>query len=120
MFFLQDIEKSSKLLTNWYKNHKIFYKGKMVEAHKFLGWFQNVYKIDYSGELLYNILMEKYDKMIVNNLICETLDTKNFIAKIYNFLPKLNPEQQEEFIRVRNQNVIKNDIYGTSKNQMKR
>jgi len=45
--------------------------------------FENVYKINYTGEPLYNVLMEEHDKMIVNNLICETLHPKSLIAELY-------------------------------------
>ena len=36
-----------------------------------------------NNEILYNILLEKHDKMIVNNLIVETLNPKNLVAKSY-------------------------------------
>ena len=64
------------------------YKGKMIKAKEFIGIFENVYKIKYKGEMLYNVLMEKHDKMIVNNLICETLHPENIIAKLYKTLQK--------------------------------
>lgn len=63
--------------------HKIYYDGKMVEAYKFLGKTKNIYKVKYTGEILYNILMETYNRVGVNNLICETLHPKNLIAKLY-------------------------------------
>jgi hypothetical protein len=63
------------------QNHKIYYKGKWIKARLFLNK-KGVNKIVYNGEILYNILMEKYDKVIVNNLICETLHPNNIIAKI--------------------------------------
>jgi hypothetical protein len=62
--------------------HKILYKNQMIEAYKFLGK-NKVTKIIYTGETLYNILMEKYDRISVNNLICETLCNNN-ITKMYN------------------------------------
>jgi hypothetical protein len=39
----------------------------MVEADTFLGYINNVEKVDYNGEILYNVLMEKYEKINVNN-----------------------------------------------------
>ena len=63
------------------QNHKIYYKGKWIKARLFLNK-KGVNKIVYNGEILYNILMEKYDKVIVNNLICETLHPNNIISKI--------------------------------------
>ena len=57
--------------------HGIYYNGKMKMAKRFLGDNIKIYKIKYNGELLYNVLMAKHDKINVNNLICETLHPKN-------------------------------------------
>jgi hypothetical protein len=70
------------------KKHSIFYKGNMMQANQFVGINDNVYKIEYSKEILYNVLMEEHDKMDVNNLICETLHPENRIAKLYIDLQK--------------------------------
>ena len=70
------------------KNHEILYKGKMIKAKEFINMFENVYRVKSKGEILYNVLMEKHDKMIVNNLICETLHPENSIAKLYRVLQK--------------------------------
>jgi len=81
------------------KNHCILYKGKMMKAKEFVGLNDNIYFKKYRGEVLYNVLMEEHDKMIVNNLVCETLDPKNRIAKLYMMLQKMTPERQETFIK---------------------
>jgi hypothetical protein len=60
----------------------------MIKAKEFINMFENVYKVKSKGEILYNVLMEKHDKMIVNNLICETLHPENSIAKLYRVLQK--------------------------------
>jgi len=65
------------------KDHKIFYEGQMIRAETFVEEFEDVYRIEYNGEILYNVLMEHHNKMCVNNLICETLHQKNIIAKLY-------------------------------------
>ena len=65
------------------KNHRIFYKGYMLRAELFTNKFSNVTRVDYNGEILYNVLLETYDKMIVNNLICETLHPDNPVSKLY-------------------------------------
>ena len=62
--------------------HKVFYKGKMVKAKDLIGLCKNVTKVPYNGEILYNVLLEKHDKMLIHNLICETLDPENIMAKI--------------------------------------
>ena len=55
----------------------------MVQARELVKKVENVRIVKYNKELLYNILMEKHEKMIVNNMIVETLDPKNIIAKLY-------------------------------------
>ena len=93
------------------QNHKIFYKGEMIKAKTFLNDFTNVRKVKYTGEVLYNVLMERHEKMMVNNLICETLHPENSIAKLYNILKNLSIKDQNEFIIKCNQYAIKNNIY---------
>jgi hypothetical protein len=62
--------------------HKVFYKGEMMKARDIVKLCENVSFIPYNGETLYNVLLKKQDKMMINNLICETLDPKNIMAKI--------------------------------------
>jgi len=64
------------------KEHKVFYNGEMVKAKDLIDMCEGVTKIPYNGEPLYNVLLKKHDKMMVNNLICETLDPNNIMAKI--------------------------------------
>lgn len=77
------------------KEHKVFYNGQMIEAKKFVGKFSNVFKVEYTGEVLYNVLMEQHYKMRVNNLICETLDPNHYIAKLYTRNCKYTDEQKK-------------------------
>ncbi|MDA9072509.1 Hint domain-containing protein [bacterium] len=66
--------------------HTILYNGKMVQAKHLLKLLKNkkkVYSVKYNKELLYNILMEKHQQMSVNNMMVETLDPENIIAKLY-------------------------------------
>jgi hypothetical protein len=75
---------------------------------------EGIYKVKYNGSPLYNILLQdKHDKMIVNNLICETLDPKNGISKMYYFLKNKNYsfEQEQEFIKIYNNSAIKNRTF---------
>ena len=62
--------------------HKVFYKGEMMKARDIVDICEKVTFIDYNGETLYNVLLKKHDKMMINNLICETLHPKNIMAKI--------------------------------------
>jgi hypothetical protein len=93
------------------ENHKLFYNGKMTKAIDFIDKFDNVKKIKYNGEILYNILMEESNKMMVNNLICETLDPINSISKLQLKLQELNIEEQKTIIKKYNDYVIKNKVY---------
>ena len=62
--------------------HKVFYKGEMIKARNIVDLCENVTFIPYNGETLFNVLLKKHDKMMINNLICETLHPENIAAKI--------------------------------------
>ncbi len=69
-------------LTRMSKEHKIYYKGHMIEAKHFVGHFSNkVQYVNYYEDFLYNVLLRQHDKMIVNNLIVETLHPLNASIK---------------------------------------
>ena len=75
---------------------------------------EGIYKVKYNGEVLYNVLLEnKHDKMIVNNLICETLDPTNNIAEMHYEIKNanLNAEQKEQYVRLYNEYVKSNKIF---------
>lgn len=63
------------------KDHKILCKGQLVPAHRFLSLSREITRVKYSGETLYNVLLEEYGIMEVNNLKCETLDPESAIAQ---------------------------------------
>ena len=70
------------LITN---NHKVLYKGKLVEAYKLVTLVRTgVEWVDYLGQTLYNVLLEgEYEnKMIVNGMVVETLSPSNNISKV--------------------------------------
>jgi alpha-tubulin suppressor-like RCC1 family protein len=103
------------------KNHKILYKNNMISSKYLLDIINNtklIYKIDYDGSPLYNILLNKHDKVKVNNLICETLDPKNGIAKLYNDIDKLTTNEIEKInlFNQYNKYVVKQQIFTTKKN----
>jgi hypothetical protein len=66
------------------RNHKLLYNKQMIKAKHLIGQVDGVYNKKYNGEILYNVLLDKHDKMIVNNLIVETLNPENIIAQLYN------------------------------------
>ena len=108
---------SSKTIMS--KNHKIYFNGKMIEAYKFTEFFDDVFKIKYNGEILYNVLMEEHTKINVNNLLCETLHPDNIIAKLYTRKCKYSQEIKETIIALLNKCIEKND-YKTYKKIVKR
>jgi hypothetical protein len=69
--------------TTMSKDHKILYDGKLVPAFRFLDLTDKVKKINYSGEILYNVLLDDYSLITVNNMKCETLHPQNPVAKLY-------------------------------------
>ena len=101
------------------KNHKLFYNGKMRMACEFLKHFSNVVKVKYTGAILYNVLLEEPNKMMVNNLICETLHPENGVAKVYMALQKLDTEGQQSLIQKINAHVIKNNVFNSNKKMIK-
>lgn len=52
--------------------------------------------------------MEEHDKIIVNNLICETLHPEHFIAKLYKYLQTLNSQEKIELIKKYNEYYNRN------------
>jgi hypothetical protein len=97
------------------KNHLIFYQGNMMPANDFLYQFEGVKRVKYTGEVLYNILLEEPGKMMVNNLICETLHPENSIAKLYKRLEPMSPDQRIQFIQNYNTAIMKNKTFAPKK-----
>ena len=63
------------------KEHKVLYRGEMTKARDLVDMCKNVKKVAYNSETLYNVLLEKHGKMLVNNMICETLHPENISGK---------------------------------------
>lgn len=93
------------------KNHLIFYKGEMHKAKEFVGKFENVNKIKYNGEILYNVMLKDHNKMMVNNMVCETLHPENKIGQFYKELQNYNVIIQQQLIKKYNDYSIKNNIF---------
>ena len=70
------------VVTTVSKEHRILYQGVMTKARDFVEMCKGVYQVPYNGETLYNVLLKKEGKMMINNMICETLNPSNTIAKI--------------------------------------
>jgi hypothetical protein len=65
------------------RHHKVVYNKKLIEAEDIIQYVPNVYKIPYDKRKLYNVLMDEYSSMSINNLLVETLHPNNLLAKIY-------------------------------------
>ena len=92
------------------KDHKVMIRGKLIECEKLIGKYNNnkITLVPYNGEALYNILMKTHDTVMVNNMICETLDPLNIVSKIMN-KKMTNKEKQDIF------NKLKSKINNTDK-----
>jgi len=99
-------------------NHKIFYQGKMTKAKCFVG-NHGIYKIPYKKQVLYNVLLDTHDKMVVNNMICETLDPRNTIAQIYMKLKTVPKEKHASIISQFNEFCLEQNICGVDKSKPK-
>lgn len=97
--------------------HKVLYKGKMVEA-KYLTELDGIYKIKYNGEILYNVLMEEHEKMITNNLIVETLHPENIVAELYRNYTNPTAKDQQKYMKIQ-ENYLKNMLELKKKIQRK-
>ena len=86
-------------------NHKILFMGQLRPAKELQGPL--IEHIKYNGELLYNILLEKHGKMIVNGLIAETLHPENIMALLYSV--KCSSELRTSTIKQINESVHNND-----------
>ena len=65
------------------KDHRVEYDGQMVPAYRLLDYSALVTKVNYNGEFLYNVLLEEYGSMSVNNMRCETLEPTSPIGCLY-------------------------------------
>jgi hypothetical protein len=88
-------------------DHKIWYNDNWVKAKKFINNFDGVTKIKYNGEILYNILLETHEQVIVNNLICETLHPENIVAKLYK--SNLDEPYKNSLIIMMNDSILNED-----------
>lgn len=91
------------------KNHLVFHKGFMVKASSLVN-DETITLVPYNGEVLFNVLMEQHDKMVVNNLICETLHPDNAIAKLFLYYQTLSLEEQIESTKFWNNTCLKYDL----------
>ena len=82
-------------------NHRVLYKGKMVKSKDLIeAAVPNVRFVPYeNNESLYNVLLEKHGRMVVHNLICETLDPKSGVAKLHMLLETLSHDERQHVLQ---------------------
>lgn len=81
------------------KNHQLYYEGEMVSADFILHQqVDGVHKVKYRQEILYNIVLEKYDTLVANNMICETLHPKNINYLLLNKLKQYDIVERNAMI----------------------
>ena len=90
------------------KEHKLMYNGKMYEAKKFLNKNTGVFKVKYNGEILYNILLDEYSTINVNNLVCETLHPNNSIAKFFKKYNNVSKKNEKQLVKEINKHLANN------------
>ena len=92
-------------------NHFVEYDGLMVPVKNLI--FNNkVEKVEYKGEKLYNILMDKHEIIKVNNLNVETLHPNNLIARLYNNeqFQNMDYEEKKQLIKKFNKRMEKEGL----------
>jgi hypothetical protein len=90
------------------KDHLISFKRKMVTAYSFLDYSDNVRKVKYNGELLYNVLLTEHTLIEANNMRCESLDPTNVIAKIY--MSNLSATNKNDIVFLMNKALVTRDL----------
>jgi hypothetical protein len=60
-------------------------------------------------------LLKEHEKMVVNNLVCETLHPENLVAKLYEILEPFNEEEKYKLIEKFNAYIVKNKCYASKK-----
>ncbi len=101
------------------KDHQIEFNGCMVPAQRFLTYSKDIKKVTYTGETLYNVLLATPGKMIVNDLVCETLHPENIIAKLYT--QTYTDEERTDLVMQLNESLTTRnlDMYKNTVKQLK-
>ena len=69
---------------------------------------KEVNKVKYTGEMLFNVLLEDYSVMNVNNLKCETLHPDNVIAKLYTC--DFSESYKQKVVSIMNEALTQRDL----------
>lgn len=87
--------------------HKVLYNGVMTRAKE----LPRVSKVNYDGQPLYNVLLDAYGTMTVNNLTVETLHPTNNVAVLYKHITtnNLNGLERNKLIQAFNTRLALGD-----------
>ena len=97
--------------------HKVFYRGSMIESKKLVSKVNNVNFIKYDNQPLYNILLNTYYHVNVNNMIAETLYPISQLFKLANPAKLNNPiiSTDHKFsLHKQRKNIIRKKMYITN------
>ena len=74
---------------------------------------KKIEKIEYSGEKLYNILMNKHEIIDINRMKVETLHPNNLIARLYNNekFKNMKKEEKNSFMKKFNKRIKEQNIF---------
>jgi hypothetical protein len=97
------------------KDHKVMCDKKLVRAEYLIQYIPTIYKIPYNKQKLYNVLLNDHSTMLVNNLVVETMNPNNALAKVYSrnytvkekneiikFLNKVTTQERKKSVLTRN------------------
>ena len=66
------------------RHHQVYYNKEMIEAYKFIK-LNKAEHIEFPEDtVVYNILLDNHEKMVINNMIVETQDPDSIIGYFYN------------------------------------
>lgn len=88
------------------KDHKIMCDKQLVRAEYLIQYIPTIYKIPYNKEKVYNVLLNSHSTMSVNNMIVETMNPNNPLAKVY--LGNYTIKEKNELIKLLNKITTKN------------
>ena len=92
------------------REHAVFINGYLKPIKFFVNNISIIY-VQNNGEVLYNILLDKHDLMVVNNMIVETLHPDNLIAKVYNDSDNMTVIERKQFFKRINYETEKRNVY---------
>jgi uncharacterized delta-60 repeat protein len=85
--------------------HGIVYNRRLIPAFKFAHKMPGIYYVQYNHQYLYNVLLKHHFYMMVNDMMVETLNPSNIVAKMITC--KQNENEKTRLICKINEDAIK-------------